>query len=60
MSLRALGRHTRPKKLSTKQNVQIYRESEVDLQPDPDPTRAVSAVETGVEKAEEAVSIGQA
>jgi hypothetical protein len=55
MSTRALGRHTRPKKLSPKQNVQIFRESEVDLQPDLDASRGVSTVETGVEKAEESV-----
>lgn len=57
MSTRAaLGRNTRPKKLSPKQNVPIHRESEVDLQPDLDPARAVSTVETGVEKGEESVS----
>ena len=55
MSTRALGRHTRPKKLSPKQNVQIFRESEVDLQPDLDASRGVANVETGVEKAEESV-----
>jgi hypothetical protein len=55
MSTRALGRHTRPKKLSPKQNVQIFRESEVDLQPDLDASRGPSTVETGVEKAEESV-----
>ncbi|ERF69045.1 hypothetical protein EPUS_08395 [Endocarpon pusillum Z07020] len=53
MSTRALGRHTRPKKLSPKQNVQIFRESDVDLQPDLDASRGVTTVETGVEKAEE-------
>jgi enhancer of polycomb-like protein len=55
MSTRALGRHTRPKKLGPKQNVQIFRESEVDLQHDLDASRGVSTVETGVEKAEESV-----
>jgi enhancer of polycomb-like protein len=55
MSTRALGRHTRPKKLGPKQNVQIFREAEVDLQPDLDVSRGVLTVETGVEKAEESV-----
>ena len=55
MSTRALGRHTRPKKLGPKQNVQIFRESDVDLRLDLDASRGGSTVETGVEKAEESV-----
>ena len=51
---RATGRHTRPKKLNAKQNVQIFREDQVEPQPDYDSQRA--QIETGVEKAEEAVS----
>lgn len=51
---RATGRHTRPKKLNAKQNVQIFREDQVDSLIDYDSQRA--AIETGVEKAEEAVS----
>ncbi|KIV89254.1 hypothetical protein PV10_08834 [Exophiala mesophila] len=49
---RATGRHTRPKKLNAKQNVQIFREDQVEPQPDYDSQRA--QIETGVEKAEEA------
>ena len=42
-----------PKKLNAKQNVQIFREDQVDSLIDYDSQRA--AIETGVEKAEEAV-----
>ncbi|KAL9623346.1 MAG: hypothetical protein Q9160_002453 [Pyrenula sp. 1 TL-2023] len=53
MSLRAASaRHTRPKKLGPKQNVQIFRGDEVD-QFDFDANRGASTVETGVEKGEE-------
>ncbi|ETI28498.1 hypothetical protein G647_00947 [Cladophialophora carrionii CBS 160.54] len=45
------GRATRPKKLNSKQNVQIFREDQVESLPDYDTQR--SAIETGVEKAEE-------
>lgn len=51
---RATGRHTRPKKLNAKQNVQIFREDQVESLIDYDSQRA--QIETGVEKAEEAVS----
>lgn len=51
---RVLGRSTRPKKLTAKQNVQIFREEQVDNINDLDAIR--TAVETGVEKAEESVS----
>lgn len=54
MSTRATGRHTRPKKLTPKQNVPIFREEQVDLVQDFEANR--SLVETGVEKAEESVS----
>ena len=50
---RATGRHTRPKKLNTKQNVQIFREEHVETV-DYDAARAV--IVTGVEKNEESVS----
>lgn len=50
---RAAGRHTRPKKLNAKQNVPIFREDQVEPLVDYDLQRA--AIETGVEKAEEAV-----
>ncbi|KAJ9642180.1 Enhancer of polycomb-like protein 1 [Knufia peltigerae] len=45
------ARATRPKKLNAKQNVQIFREDQVDSLIDYDSQRAV--IETGVEKAEE-------
>ncbi|KIW90358.1 uncharacterized protein Z519_09003 [Cladophialophora bantiana CBS 173.52] len=45
------GRATRPKKLNSKQNVQIFREDQVDPPSDYETQRA--AIETGVEKAEE-------
>lgn len=51
MSTRALGRSTRPKKLTPKQNVQIFREEQVDNINDLDAVR--TQIETGVEKAEE-------
>ncbi len=50
---RATGRHTRPKKLNAKQTVQIFREDQVDSLLDADASR--TTIETGVEKAEEAV-----
>ena len=49
---RLAGRHTRPKKLNPKQNVQIFREDQVE-QIDYDAIRGT--VETGVEKNEESV-----
>ena len=48
-----LHRATRPKKLNSKQNVQIFREDQIESLADYDSQRA--AIETGVEKAEEAV-----
>lgn len=53
---RVTGRHTRPKKLNPKQNVQIFREEHVELF-DYDAARAF--IETGVEKSEESVSPNQ-
>ena len=52
MSTRTV-RHTRPKKLNAKQNVQIFREEQIEALPDYDQLR--NNIETGVEKAEEAV-----
>lgn len=51
---RVTGRHTRPKKLTPKQNVHIFREEQVDSVTDIDAIR--NQVDTGVEKAEESVS----
>jgi enhancer of polycomb-like protein len=47
-------RATRPKKLTPKQPIPIFREDQIDLTED-DPQSTVQAVETGVEKAEESV-----
>ena len=49
-------RTTRPKKLTSKQPVPIYREDQIDLIED-DPQNNLQAIETGVEKAEETVSV---
>ena len=49
-------RTTRPKKLTSKQPIQIVRENEVDLT-DEDPQLALQTIETGVEKGEESVSV---
>jgi hypothetical protein len=53
MATRAGGRATRPKKLNAKQSVQIFRESQIESLADYDTQR--TAIETGVEKAEESV-----
>ena len=53
MSTRATARHTRPKKLTPKQNVQIFREEQIETLIDVDTGRG--QIETGVEKAEESV-----
>jgi hypothetical protein len=54
--LGGMMRTTRPKKLTSKQPVPIYREDQIDLAED-DPQNTLQAVETGVEKAEETVSV---
>ena len=55
MQGRAGGRSTRPKKLTPKQNVSIFREEQIDtVSADLDALR--NPVETGVEKSEESVS----
>lgn len=51
---RVTGRHTRPKKLTPKQNVPLYREEQVDQVSDGEAIR--NQIDTGVEKAEESVS----
>lgn len=48
-------RTTRPKKLSPKQPIPIFREGQIDLIED-DTQAALQAVQTGVEKDEESVS----
>lgn len=48
-------RSTRPKKLTSKQPIPIFREDQIDLIED-DLQATLQAIETGVEKAEETVS----
>ena len=54
-----LGRsvRTRPKKLNSKQNVAIFRDSQIEGTLQEIDTAQRSAIETGVEKAEEAVRV---
>lgn len=55
MSARQNLSRTRPKKLQSRQHIQIVREDQVDQLTDFDAGRA--PIETGVEKAEESVSL---
>lgn len=59
MTARATGARFRQRKLSTKQSLRVVREDEVPdlITVDDDPSRHVPRVETGVEKAEETVSV---
>lgn len=54
--LGGMMRSTRPKKLTPKQPIPIFRETQIDLAED-DPQTSLQFVDTGVEKAEEAVSV---
>lgn len=56
-SQRAAGQRFRQRKLSTKQNLAILREQDVELSLDDEAQRNIPRVETGVEKAEEIVSL---
>lgn len=56
MTARVTGQRFRQRKLSTKQNLPIVRESEVEQLADDDASRHIPKVETGVEKGEEIVS----
>lgn len=49
-------RTTRPKKLTSKQPIPIFREDQIELAEE-DPQQSLQCVETGVEKAEETVSL---
>ncbi|KAF2659071.1 hypothetical protein K491DRAFT_623807 [Lophiostoma macrostomum CBS 122681] len=53
MTQRATGQRFRQRKLSTKQNLPVLREHEVEQLQDDDATRHIPKVETGVEKGEE-------
>jgi hypothetical protein len=55
-SQRATGQRFRQRKLSTKQNLPVVREHEVEQLADDDASRHIPKVETGVEKGEEIVS----
>lgn len=56
MTERTKGARFRQRKLSTKQNLPIVREDDLDELGDDDATRHIPKVETGVEKGEEIVS----
>lgn len=56
MSTRVTGQRFRQRKLSTKQNLPVVRENEVEQLADDDASRHIPKVETGVEKGEEIVS----
>ncbi|KAJ4302738.1 Enhancer of polycomb-like protein 1 [Kalmusia sp. IMI 367209] len=53
MTQRVTGQRFRQRKLSTKQNLPVLREHEVEQLADDDATRHIPKVETGVEKGEE-------
>ncbi|EUC44116.1 hypothetical protein COCMIDRAFT_99048 [Bipolaris oryzae ATCC 44560] len=53
MTARATGQRFRQRKLSTKQNLPVVRENEVEQLADDDASRHIPKVETGVEKGEE-------
>jgi enhancer of polycomb-like protein len=56
MTQRQTGARFRQRKLSTKQNLPVLREHEVEKLVDDDASRHIPKVETGVEKGEEIVS----
>lgn len=56
MTQRVSGQRFRQRKLSTKQNLPVVREHEVEQLADDDASRHIPKVETGVEKGEEIVS----
>jgi enhancer of polycomb-like protein len=56
MAQRQTGARFRQRKLSTKQNLPVLREHEVEKLVDDDASRHIPKVETGVEKGEEIVS----
>lgn len=57
MTQRIASQRFRQRKLSTKQNLPILRESEVESLADEEAQRHIPKVETGVEKGEEIVSL---
>lgn len=57
MTQRVTGQRFRQRKLSTKQNIPVLRENEVEKLDDDEASRHIPKVETGVEKGEEIVSL---
>ncbi|KAF1957413.1 hypothetical protein CC80DRAFT_411021 [Byssothecium circinans] len=57
MTQRVTGQRFRQRKLSTKQNLPVLREKEIEQLADDDATRHIPKVETGVEKGEEIVTV---
>jgi predicted ATP-grasp superfamily ATP-dependent carboligase len=57
MTARVTGQRFRQRKLSTKQNLPVLREKDIEQLADDDATRHIPKVETGVEKGEEIVSL---
>jgi len=56
MTQRVAAQRFRQRKLSTKQNLPVLREHEIEKIVDDDGSRLIPKVETGVEKGEEIVS----
>lgn len=56
MTQRVTGQRFRQRKLSTKQNIPVLREHEIEKLDDDEASRHIPRVETGVEKGEEIVS----
>lgn len=56
MTARVTGQRFRQRKLSTKQNIPVLRENEIEKLDDDEASRHIPKVETGVEKGEEIVS----
>ena len=57
MTQRITGQRFRQRKLSTKQNIPVLREHEIEKLDDDEASRHIPRVETGVEKGEEIVSL---
>jgi hypothetical protein len=57
MTQRVTGQRFRQRKLSTKQNIPVLREHEIEKLDDDEASRHIPRVETGVEKGEEIVTL---
>lgn len=57
MTQRVTGQRFRQRKLSTKQNIPVLHENEIEKLDDDEASRHIPKVETGVEKGEEIVSL---